>query len=89
MLVILFLGGLIIVVCNGCFEIVCSSSVDLFLYKIGDYWYFVFVEVGVLFLGEFVGSENLRRVVVCVVVVGVWLIGWVVMFRSVKDWMWE
>ncbi|KAK4654972.1 hypothetical protein QC762_405720 [Podospora pseudocomata] len=83
------LGGSTTAVRNGRLETVHSSSADLFLYKTGDYWHFALAEAGVLLLGEFAGSENLRRVVVCVVVAGVWLVGWAATPRSVKDWMWE
>ncbi|KAK0673164.1 hypothetical protein QBC41DRAFT_397109 [Cercophora samala] len=83
------LGGSTTTLRNGRLETVQSSSMDLFLYKTSDYWHFALAEGGVLLLAEFAGSENMRRVVVCATVAGIWLLGWAATPRSVKDWMWE
>ncbi|KAK4175073.1 hypothetical protein QBC36DRAFT_388496 [Triangularia setosa] len=83
------LGGSTTQIRNGRLETVHSSSLDLFLYKTGDYWHFALAEAGMLLLAEFSGSENLRRVVATLTVAGVWLMGWAATPRSVKDWMWE
>ena len=51
--------------------------------------HFALAEAGVLLLAEYAGSETMRRFVVSVVVLALWVIGWAATPASTKRWAWE
>jgi hypothetical protein len=63
--------------------------VALWVWQTGEYWHFALVEAAVLLLAEFGGNETMRRLLVGVVILALWIVGWSATPASVKKWAWD
>ncbi|CAI6287537.1 unnamed protein product [Periconia digitata] len=66
-----------------------ATTMYEFIYHPGDYLLYTGGEVLVLLFAEFAGFELLRRVIVCGVLGGLWVVGWSITPRSTKEWAWS
>ncbi|KAK3902645.1 hypothetical protein C8A05DRAFT_15316 [Staphylotrichum tortipilum] len=82
-------GGSVTRVRDGRLEQVRGDGVVLGVWTVEGYWHFALAQAGVLLLAEYAGSETLRRFVVAVVVLALWIIGWAATPASLKRWAWE
>ncbi|KAK4168173.1 hypothetical protein QBC43DRAFT_359940 [Cladorrhinum sp. PSN259] len=66
-----------------------GQGLELWRWRVSEYWHFALAEGAALVIAEFGGSEILRRVLVGGIVGVLWVVGWNVTPRQMKRWAWE
>jgi hypothetical protein len=75
------------IISNG--NISRTSGDIVWLYQPSEYWKYLGTEAAMLALAEFSNAESLRRVLVSVVILALWAVGWFVTPERIKREGWE
>ncbi|KAK3987103.1 hypothetical protein QBC44DRAFT_246595 [Cladorrhinum sp. PSN332] len=83
------LGGDAQFIRNGRIERSGAAGVEVWRWRVNEYWVFAAIEAAALVAAEFGGNEGLRRLLVAGTVLALWVLGWSVTPGSTRRWAWE